>query len=106
MHLARHAAGGDRALRRPKRYLAVDSPLTSLTWWRVMLDEAQNVGSGFSQVHTCPRRTPVHMNDLKKHTDNSNQISQLFASHPPRGAVQIPVLTRRGDKVGAGFCRY
>ncbi len=53
MHRARQAAGGERALRRPKRYRAADSPLTRLTWWRAMLDEAQNVGTGFSQVPCC-----------------------------------------------------
>ena len=51
VHLARHAAGAQgRALRRPKRYAVTDSPLSALRWWRVMLDEAQNVGDGYSQV--------------------------------------------------------
>lgn len=42
--------GEGRSLRRPKRYNVVNSPLTAVHWWRVMLDEAQNVGDGFSQV--------------------------------------------------------
>ncbi|CAL8465161.1 g4696 [Coccomyxa elongata] len=50
VHHARNAVGEGRSLRRPKRYNVVNSPLTAVHWWRVMLDEAQNVGDGFSQV--------------------------------------------------------
>ena len=41
----------NRSLRHAKRYVVDDSPLTAISWWRLMLDEAQNVGDGFSQVH-------------------------------------------------------
>ncbi|EIE20408.1 hypothetical protein COCSUDRAFT_67348 [Coccomyxa subellipsoidea C-169] len=50
VHHARNALGEGRSLRRPKRYSVVDSPLAALHWWRLMLDEAQKVGDGFSQV--------------------------------------------------------
>ncbi len=50
VHHARNALGEGRSLRRPKRYTVVDSPLAALHWWRLMLDEAQKVGDGFSQV--------------------------------------------------------
>ena len=50
VHQARAAHGAERFLRRAKRYLVADSPLTAISWRRVMLDEAQNVGDGFSQV--------------------------------------------------------
>jgi E3 ubiquitin-protein ligase SHPRH len=40
----------ERALRHAKRYHVTDSPLTAIPWWRLMLDEAQNVGDGFSQA--------------------------------------------------------
>ena len=42
----------NRSLRHAKRYVVDDSPLTAISWWRLMLDEAQNVGDGFSQVHS------------------------------------------------------
>lgn len=51
VHQARVAHGMNRTLRHAKRYLVDDSPLTAISWWRIMLDEAQNVGDGFSQVH-------------------------------------------------------
>lgn len=53
VHMARHWSGDGhqgRQLRHPKRYRVVNSCLTAMHWWRVMLDEAQNVGGGFSQV--------------------------------------------------------
>lgn len=53
VHQARMAHGGERTLRRAKRYHVSDSPLTAIPWWRFMLDEAQNVGDGFSQVSYC-----------------------------------------------------
>jgi hypothetical protein len=51
VHQARVAHGVERALRHAKRYHVSDSPLTAISWWRLMLDEAQNVGDGFSQAH-------------------------------------------------------
>ncbi len=50
MHQARGARGAGLSLRHAKRYLITDSPLTAISWWRLLLDEAQNVGDGFSQV--------------------------------------------------------
>lgn len=58
VHHARHAQSLGRSLRRPKRYSVVDSPLTAVHWWRVMLDEAQNVGDGFSQARHLTRILP------------------------------------------------
>ena len=54
VHQARVAHGVERALRHAKRYHVSDSPLTAISWWRLMLDEAQNVGDGFSQAHLSP----------------------------------------------------
>ncbi|GBF99704.1 hypothetical protein Rsub_12416 [Raphidocelis subcapitata] len=39
-----------RSLRRPKRYEVVPTPLTRLRWWRVVLDEAQAVGSSTAKA--------------------------------------------------------
>ncbi len=50
VHQARGARGAGLSLRHAKRYLIADSPLTAISWWRLLLDEAQNVGDGFSQV--------------------------------------------------------
>ena len=47
------ARGAGLTLRHAKRYLIADSPLTAISWWRLLLDEAQNVGDGFSQVGIC-----------------------------------------------------
>lgn len=34
---------GNRKFRHPKRFLAIPSPITAVEWWRVCLDEAQQV---------------------------------------------------------------
>lgn len=39
------AAGNGRPARRSRKYPVMPSPLTRLTWWRVILDEAQMVES-------------------------------------------------------------
>jgi hypothetical protein len=69
VHHARNALGVGRSLRRPKRYNVVDSPLTALHWWRLILDEAQNVGDGFSQVMLLPSKRISGMccGQLRKH---------------------------------------
>lgn len=36
--------------RRPKRYCVIPTPLTRLVWWRVVLDEAQMVGSSTARA--------------------------------------------------------
>ncbi|KAL0047258.1 hypothetical protein WJX82_010979 [Trebouxia sp. C0006] len=38
------------SLRRAKKYAVPESPLLSVSWWRVVLDEAQMVGTGLSSV--------------------------------------------------------
>ncbi|KAA6428442.1 MAG: hypothetical protein FRX49_01318, partial [Trebouxia sp. A1-2] len=38
------------SLRRAKKYVVPESPLLSVSWWRVVLDEAQMVGTGLSSV--------------------------------------------------------
>lgn len=45
-----YAETPDRGLRHEKRYEKRLSPLTQLLWWRVILDEAQMVESGVSNV--------------------------------------------------------
>jgi len=45
---ARAATGPTRSLRHAKKYAVLPSPLTRLTWWRVVLDEAQEVEAGTS----------------------------------------------------------
>lgn len=59
VHQARVAHGVERALRHAKRYHVSDSPLTAISWWRLMLDEAQNVGDGFSQAHLAAPLTKI-----------------------------------------------
>ena len=65
-----YAESADRNLRHEKRYEKRFSPLTQLTWWRVILDEAQMVESGVSnaakvakliprQIAWCVSGTPV-----------------------------------------------
>ena len=61
VHQARVAHGVERALRHAKRYHVSDSPLTAITWWRLMLDEAQNVGDGFSQAHLAQPLTKMYL---------------------------------------------
>jgi E3 ubiquitin-protein ligase SHPRH len=53
VHFARQAIGPERSLRHAKRYRVVNSPISAMNWWRIILDEAQNVGGGFSQVGPC-----------------------------------------------------
>ena len=75
MHQARGARGAGLSLRHAKRYHIADSPLTAISWWRLMLDEAQNVGDGFSQVrmlYTAPR-TPVRQ-------DKTTYLPRVFAA--------------------------
>ena len=45
-----------RTLRRAKRYQIPASPLIRHHWWRLVLDEAQQVSSGFSKVATMAQK--------------------------------------------------
>ena len=65
-----YAETPDRNLRHEKKYEKRLSPLTQITWWRVVLDEAQNVESGVSnaakvanliprEIAWCVSGTPV-----------------------------------------------
>jgi len=48
----------DRDLRHNKRYQRRVSPLTQLTWWRVVLDEAQMIESGVSNAAQVAQLIP------------------------------------------------
>lgn len=48
----------DRNLRNKPVYERPKSPLTQISWWRVCLDEAQNVESGVSNAAIVARRIP------------------------------------------------
>jgi E3 ubiquitin-protein ligase SHPRH len=50
------AAGAARASRYAKRYSIVPTPLTRLTWWRVVLDEAQEVESSTAAAAAMARQ--------------------------------------------------
>jgi len=53
--------GGGRALRQPKRFHVIPSPLTRLTFWRLCLDEAQLAESATAAAaRLCRRLRGVH----------------------------------------------
>ena len=52
-------AGAERARRYERKYNVVPTPLTRLTWWRVVLDEAQMVESTVSKAAEMVRRLPA-----------------------------------------------
>jgi E3 ubiquitin-protein ligase SHPRH len=103
VHLARHAAEGARALRRPKRYRVADSPLSALRWWRLLLDEAQNVGDGFSQARCacmhaslrCALNPPSHARLLR-----CSQVGDMAAMLRARARWVVT-----GTPMGAGGLR-
>ena len=52
---------GGRASRHRKKYEIIPTPLTRLTWWRVVLDEAQEVESSTAAAAAMARLVPgVH----------------------------------------------
>ncbi|KAH7033297.1 SNF2 family N-terminal domain-containing protein [Microdochium trichocladiopsis] len=48
----------DRAMRRERKYHRPKSPLVQLSWWRVCLDEAQQIESGVSAAAKVARLIP------------------------------------------------
>ncbi|KAI1462175.1 SNF2 family N-terminal domain-containing protein [Annulohypoxylon moriforme] len=48
----------DRSLRHEKKYERPKSPLTQISWWRVCLDEAQQIESGVSNAAKVARLIP------------------------------------------------
>ncbi|KAL3162473.1 hypothetical protein ABBQ32_010136 [Trebouxia sp. C0010 RCD-2024] len=44
------------SLRRAKKYAVPESPLLSVSWWRVVLDEAQMIGTGLGSVAVMASR--------------------------------------------------
>ncbi|KAI1805495.1 SNF2 family N-terminal domain-containing protein [Daldinia bambusicola] len=48
----------DRAMRHQRKYYRPKSPLTQISWWRVCLDEAQQIESGISQAAKVARLIP------------------------------------------------
>ncbi|KAK9830399.1 hypothetical protein WJX72_011536 [[Myrmecia] bisecta] len=49
-----------QSLRKPKKYQVPLSPLLHLRWWRLVLDEAQMVGSGLTAVAAMASRVVSH----------------------------------------------
>ncbi|KAI1468455.1 SNF2 family N-terminal domain-containing protein [Daldinia caldariorum] len=48
----------DRSMRHQRKYYRPKSPLTQISWWRVCLDEAQQIESGISQAAKVARLIP------------------------------------------------
>ncbi|CAG0914037.1 unnamed protein product [Notodromas monacha] len=52
---------GSKVLRAPKRYMTTPSPITSVDWWRLCLDEAQMVEAVLSPTAVMARRIPAQL---------------------------------------------
>jgi E3 ubiquitin-protein ligase SHPRH len=66
-----------RDLRRAKKYVPPQSPLTEVEWWRVCLDEAQMVESGVSNTALVARLIPRVNAWAVSGTPFKNQVEDL-----------------------------
>ena len=71
-------AGAERARRYERKYNVVPTPLTRLTWWRVVLDEAQMVESTVSKAAEMVRRLPATHRWAVTGTPISRGLSDIF----------------------------